>query len=61
MASRPKLTKNAHYRCVRCAYEFWEWPGFMKSDGMSQHCPRCDHEYVEWLNYSPQRFKGWRQ
>lgn len=38
----------AHYRCQRCAHEWWEPAG-------PTECPQCGHLYLLWMNYEALR------
>ena len=44
---------QAHFKCLRCGYEYWSNPG-------ATQCPRCYHQYVKWINYEEMR-KMWNK
>jgi len=39
---------KAHFRCLRCDYEYWTIPG-------PTECPECGNLWVKWVNYEEWR------
>ena len=44
---------QAHFKCLRCGYEYWREPE-------PTQCPHCYHLYVKWINYEDLR-KIWNK